>query len=628
MAAQQTIHYELSDVSDLDQLVKDLHETESTIVVVAFRPSEAWTISDLELARLVAAARTAGKQLIAEQGAGNVAERAVLAGFRTQAVVSDRPSQSQLDTSTITTSPADDEDPTAAIAPLHKGTEPDLDHDERYDSTANLATYTPINRRTTITWNQQELPATPHQQMQAGNQAQASPAFSLQPRHHSRSSVFRTVVAPSGAGIGVAAQPYPGSFPQPQHIGRPPSRDDSIVEETDDPQPRKRRRFGIAKLAAAILAPVIVLIVIGAMAVYLLPSAEITLVPEEEPVSSSLTYGIAIDNVDYDVSMTPTSLTTRSTAEANHEATGERYEPAGTASGLIQITNPLTHEVTVPAGTEIPGANGVTYYTAEDVRIPAADPYGSLAFGSAQVGVYAGVTGPDGNISAGSLTGQLGAELFYTNHEGIGGGWMQGFTVITEEDIDAVQAAVEEELLDIAEDEFMSELPDGFELVPDTIQIGEPEIEVDAAAGEDGEEVTASGTITVRAQVFDPDELHQLAGSEADRLLSRQGGSDRILLAETVSIQEPMSLNQQSPAFKIDVEAVARKIITEAEKEQIAEDVVGMSREEAEAYLAEHPKVDRFQITIEPSWLPDRMPEILTRISVHVSSGDSTASTR
>jgi hypothetical protein len=628
MAAQQTIHYELSNASDLNQLVKDLHETEATIVVVAFRSSERWTISDLELARLVAAARTSGKQLVAEQGAGNVAERAVLAGFRTQAVVSDRPSQSHLDTSTILTRPSDDEEPTAAITSLHEDSSPKTDHEERYDSTANLATYIPIDRKTVINFNQQDLPSTSSEHVPDKEEVQAQPAFSLRPRHHSRSSVFRTVVASPGAGAGIAAQPFPGAFPQPQPVGRQQPSSEAKADDPVEAPPRRWRRFGIAKIAAAILAPLIVLMVVGAMAVYLLPSAEITLVPEEQPVSSSLTYGIAVGSVDYDVSLTPTSLTTRSTAEARREATGERYEPAGTASGLIQITNPLTHDVTVPAGTEIPGANGVTYYTAEDLQIPAADPFGSLAFGSAQVGVYAGVTGPDGNIDAGALTGQLGSELFYTNPDGIGGGWMQGFTVITDDDIDAVRAAVEEELLKIAEDEFMSELPDGFKLVPNSVEIGDPEIDVDGVSGEDGEEVTASGTIIVRAEAYDPEELHQLAGSEADRLLSRQGGNDRILLAETVSIQEPMSLDQQNPAFKIDVEAVTRKIITEAEKDEIVEAVAGMSREEAEAYLAKHPKIDRFQITIEPSWLPDRMPEILTRISVHVSSGDSTASTR
>jgi hypothetical protein len=627
MAGQQTIHYELSDSSDLTQLIADLHETEASTIVVAFSSSTGWSASDLELARLVAAARSAGKHLIAERSSGDVAERAVQLGFRSQAVVSDRPSQSQVDTTAITTPPVEDDEPTAAIGPVLPSSGSTDDSDEKYYSTADLATYTPIKKSTEISWNH---PSDRQPKSQIDQPAEApayQPAFSLQPRHISRSSVFRTVVAPPSAAAGIAAQPHFGPAPQPQTIGRQAA-DTDDVESDERRAPSRWRRLGTAKLVAAILAPLVVLLVIGAMAVYLLPSAEITLVPEEEPVASSLTYGIAIDNVDYDVSLSPTQLTTRSTAEAQREATGERYEPAGTASGTIQITNPLTHEVTVPAGTEIPGANGVMYYTAEDLQIPAADPFGSMSFGSAQVGIYAGVTGPDGNIDAGALTGQLGAELFYTNHEGIGGGWMQGYSVITEDDIESVIAEVEQQLLEIAEDEFMADVPDGFELVPDSLEIGDPDVEADTEAGEDGESVSASGTITVRAHVFDPEELHQLAGSEADRLLARQGGNDRILLAETVSIKEPMALNQQNPAYQIDVEAVARKIITEAEKEQIIDAVAGKNREEVEAYLSEHPKVDRFQITIEPGWLPDRMPEILTRISVHVSSGDATASTR
>ncbi|MEX2426107.1 MAG: hypothetical protein WD401_05010, partial [Thermomicrobiaceae bacterium] len=348
----------------------------------------------------------------------------------------------------------------------------------------------------------------------------------------------------------------------------------------------------------------------------------------EEPISASLTYGVAISGESYDISVDPTSLSSESSAEATRQATGERFEPAGTAAGTIQITNPLTNEVTIPAGTEIPGANGVTYYTAEDVRLPAADPFGSQSFGSGSVGVYAGIIGPNGNLDAGALTGQLGTQMFYTNPGAIAGGRMDRYPVINEDDVNAVRGEVESALAEIARDEFMQEIPESMELVPGSIEIGQPDVEVSASAGDDGESVSAAGTISVSGQVYDPSELHEIAGSEADRQLARQGGSEHILLAESVTLRDPTDLPGETPAFKIDVEAMARKVITESEREAIIGQLAGLSRSEAEAILEDHPKVERFQVDIQPDWLLDRMPEIASRIDVHVSSGESTASTR
>jgi hypothetical protein len=424
--------------------------------------------------------------------------------------------------------------------------------------------------------------------------------------------------------------------PEPTPIGRTPritKAQEPDVEPAiagSPPAPagiRERRSArGIAKISAAILAPLLVLGVIGGLAVYMLPTATINIVPREESISSTLTYGLTSASASYDIAIEPDHITGSSTASAVREATGERYEAVGTAAGAIQISNPLTHEVTVPAGTEIPGPQGVMYYTAEDVRIPAADPYGSMSFGSATVGVYAGVIGPDGNLDAGLLTGQLGIQMFYTNHDGIWGGRMEQYAVLTEQDIQAVQEAVASDLVDKARDEFDELIPDGFEIVPGTLQIDDPEIEVSGSAGDDAQEVSASGTIRVEAYVYDPEELHQLAGDEADRQLARQGGSERILLAETVTLKESTNLGSDDPAFQINVEAIARTVITESEREEIIQELTGLSRSEAEASLRNHPKIDRFDIEIEPTWLFDRMPEITSRISLHVSSGEQTAS--
>jgi hypothetical protein len=608
MSTFQTIHYELDSSADLDRLVADLETLDAGTFIVAFRESSSWSATDIQIARLVAVARTLNKRLIAERGSSQAADRALRLGFRDIGVVTDSPEPNQHDTSSF---PSYGEDPTRSIAPL-----------DRFSSTANLATYKPENDSPTRVFPADNDPEP------EDDDAHSSATTAMSVSHgkeqgNSSGEELRQANKPT-------EQPsplLPAKVRQSVPIMRQGSADSSSRNRSSAPPPPANRRR-LLKLIAAIIAPVFVLGVVGALALYMLPTAEITLIAEEEPISTSLTYGIALANTEYDISLDPTMVRSTSNAEATRESTGERFEPAGTAAGTVQITNPLTNEVTIPAGTELPGANGVTYYTAEDVRLPAADPYGSMSFGSGSVGVYAGVTGPDGNLDAGALTGQLGTQMFFTNPEAISGGRMDRYPVISDEDVEQVRDDVRTELLDIAEDEFLNSVSSDLEVVPGSIEVGDPEIEVSGSSGEDGDEVSASGTISVQGQVYDPAELHEVAGSEADRQLARQGGSDRILLAETVTLRDPTDLDGDAPAFQIDVEAMARKVITETEKEAIVAEVTGLTRSEAEELLENHPKIERFQINIEPSWLLDRMPEISSRIEVHVSSGEPTASTR
>jgi hypothetical protein len=139
MANQHTIHYELASPADLRRLVADFSEIEAVTIVVAFRESRGWQPTDLDIARLVANARSFGKVLIAEGGSRATNERAVLLGFRHSAVVSDVPSVNSQETTVYKSKVAD----ASAV----------IKSQEQFDSTANLATYKPASEQATLTWH-------------------------------------------------------------------------------------------------------------------------------------------------------------------------------------------------------------------------------------------------------------------------------------------------------------------------------------------------------------------------------------------------------------------------------------------------------------------------------------------
>jgi hypothetical protein len=621
----QTIHYHLAAAPDVEQLLDEMGNIDAGTIVISFDSSADNLSTDLQFARLVAAARDHEQRLIIESGDRELVDRAMRMGFDDLAVVSDAPVVEFGDTNTIA----------PVILPSGAARHPG----SRFDTTDSLATYRPVlseeheEDNAGIAADQENDPLDVHRPPTEASEAETT-VFNADREYPPNENGEQDEDDAGKDVTDMAASWALAGMAQPR---RRPTAVDADREEADrrpddsrsrpKRQRRSRRRRGLI-LAAAIVSPLLVLAVVGALVVYLLPTAEVTIVPVEDTITSSLTYGVRTADANLDIAVDPTPISNGSTAEATREATGERFEPDGTAAGSIQITNPFTSEVTVPAGTDINAANGVTYYTAEDVVIPAADPFGSLSFGSASVGIYAGIAGPDGNLGAGVLTGQLGTGLFYTNPSDISGGTMRSITVIDEEDLIAVAGEVEEELLDKAEREFLATIPEGMELIPGSVEIRDPEIEVIGEAGEDGEQVSASGTISVRGQIFDPEELHERAHEEAGRLLARQGGSERIVIARLVTIADPTPLNDDQTAFTVRADGTARTVISDAEKQELIDQLVGLSRADAEALLAAHPKVDRFELIIEPDWLPDRLPEVSSRIELHVSSSGQPTATR
>jgi hypothetical protein len=592
---ERTIHYHLASSDDLEKLLEELTSTDVSTVIVSADEDAAFQLSELQLARLGASARDSGRRLVLEAPDGPLAVAALALGFADVRP----PSETKYD---------DDPELTAILDLM---SESSRKRSGRFDTTADLATYVPKQSGGDAARNGRN----------GGRAATATGTIVVDEDAARRISTIAPPPTEPSVDRFSTRRPIPSARP---HRG-------ARAEQSDQPRRRARRsqtrRRGVI-LATAIVVPVIVLGVVAGLITYLLPQAEITLIPVEHPIAADLTYGVAVDGVAYDIVVDPVPISSRTTFESSTEATGERFEPDGTAYGTVLITNPFTNEVTVPKGTEFAGPNGVTYYTYEDVVIPAADPFGSLSFGSSNAGIVAGIAGPAGNLDTGSLTGQLGIGLFYSNREPVTGGTNRRIAVVEADDVARVEQAVRDGLLASAETEFLASVPEDQQIVPGSIEIGEPVIEVSHEAGADSTEISASGTITVRGRVFDPEALHARANDEAGRRLASEAGHDLILLATSVHIDEPIALDDHGTAFVISAGATVRSVITAEEQATLTEQLVGLSLADAEALLASHEKIARFEIHLEPDWLPARLPEISSRINIEVTTGDAIRASR
>jgi hypothetical protein len=377
-------------------------------------------------------------------------------------------------------------------------------------------------------------------------------------------------------------------------------------------------------IAGAIVAPIIVLVVVAAMLAYLLPTATVTLVPVENTISSDLTYGVALPGTKYDIEVTPVSVSHTSTFDKQIPTTGARYEPDGTASGDVLITNATLQDVTIPAGTALQGANGMTYYTQQSVGIPAADPFGSLSFGSSSVGIAAATAGEDGNTDAGSITGQLAAGIYFKNQSAVTGGTVKKIAVVSQADIDALTQAATTELKDRAPKEFAQALDPSLSLVPDSQKVTDPTFSYSLKAGQDGDAVSIHASQTVTAQQYDPTKLNQLAKDEAARSLAAKAGPDEIILGDTVTIGDPVAL-PGGLSFSRHATARTRAVISNDEQKALEKQLAGHSLNDAEAIISGMGDVKSHDVEVKPSWLPRRMPELLSHIKIVVPNGDATA---
>lgn len=378
---------------------------------------------------------------------------------------------------------------------------------------------------------------------------------------------------------------------------------------------RRRKYF----LAGAIGALVLVLITLGGILFYVLPTATITIVPSEHAIAADLTYGLDTPDAAYDIKIAPTPMSNTSVFDKTIPVTGARFEPDGTAAGQILFTNPLTTAISLPAQSTITGSNGQVYLTQSDVTVPAADPFGSLSFGSAAVSIIAGQAGSGSNADPGYVVGQLSNGLFYTNREAVAGGTDKKIPTVSPDDIAALTEEARLDLDGRAENEFMGKIGSEMKLVPDSLKKGEPSLTFTHQANEDATEVAVHGTMDVNALTYDPAKLHEQARGEASRRLASQAGPDAMLLGTSLAITDPAPVNDQQTAFSIHADATVRSVITGEEQSRMASSLVGKDPEAAESLLQQQRDVANYQMTLSPSWLPEKLPELASRIHIELA---------
>lgn len=390
---------------------------------------------------------------------------------------------------------------------------------------------------------------------------------------------------------------------------------------------RGSRRVGKVAAFASVAAVALILASALVLLTLIAPQADVTLIPETQAIDAEITYGIAGTGESYDVAIEPKRITTTLSYSATIPTTGVRTEPDGTATGTILMTNPSTSEITVAAGTAINSPDGATFTTTEDVVIPAADPFGTLTMGSASIGITAASPGPESNVDAGVLNGQLENGLFYTNRDAISGGTTREIATVAQADVESLRAQAAATFAERASDQIQEEIPDGYRPLAGSGQTDDPGFSYSHDVGEDASELKIDSTMRVSALAYDPEALHEMARTELSERLSGSVPADTVLLADTMVVGEPAEIQNSNgnPEYRISANAQARAVLDPDTIADMKQDLVGASEADALRRVAAIEGVSQFELDYGPDWFPLNWPPRLeSRIAINIDDSPST----
>lgn len=391
-------------------------------------------------------------------------------------------------------------------------------------------------------------------------------------------------------------------------------------------RPRSHHRAGKAAGIAALIVMLLLLVSSGLMAAVVIPRATVTLTPIVVPVESAVTYGVAGFASNVDVTIDPVSVNGEITYSATIPTTGIRTEPDGVATGDLSLMNPSAVEVFLPAGTILTTTDGLSFATSWDVTIPAADPFGSGAMGTASVPLEATTAGPEANISAYSLEGQLENGIFFQNRDSFAGGSLREIQTVAEADLETLRAGAITSLAGRPAEEIAPLVPAGFQMIEGSLQTGEMQATFNQEAGMDASEITIDVVLPISAQAYDPAALQQLAETELTAQLAGAVPVETVLLDSSMAISAPERTGEL--AFSMSATANAQAVIDQEIIDALRRDLIGASEEQAAAQVVLLGNVAGFEIEHGPDWLPfDWPPRLESRIAITIDDSTTTTQT-
>lgn len=413
---------------------------------------------------------------------------------------------------------------------------------------------------------------------------------------------------------------------------------------------RKIRRFTARRVITGVLALLLLALVgAGAYAWVYLPEGSVEITPLrkdlvglqiEVPVlitpgaagraGLATPLGQSSTGVISTYSLTSTQLSATIVEQNTAPATGARQVPKGRSRGTIIFTNSTPYPVTVPASTTFTAANGVTVQVTQGGVVPATIFAPGATVSSLELEVEATVEGPAGNVAAKQLQSTY-KGLTYINPNAIEGGTLETLKVVTQQDIDALVSDLNKKALDQgrAMGLILAQVPQGHELITQTLKFGEVASSSSLNDMQDGEAVTVVLTTSVQAFSYNKaDAQKAVVDAIRDQVAMMPVTVGPVLDESTIRIEPPtfqaIDAAQGRVTYGTSASARVNFTLTPTLKEQIRNLVTGKEIARARSLISERygEYVNASSIRANVLWFSiDKLPDDPTRIVIGEGTG-------
>lgn len=425
--------------------------------------------------------------------------------------------------------------------------------------------------------------------------------------------------------IGFSRSP---AMPKRQFISKPmPAPAATRMPNECSPQDRDMAEFSVSKTNKRLFMAFVAfaVIVAGALAYVLLPTAQIAIMPKTEPMSTS--FEMVLDKSAAELNKAD-KIVPASVIVADIEKSGQF-----TATGKKQITAKATGIATVynewssfpqnlVASTRLLAANGKLFRTTKSVVVPGfiRDENGNDVPGSIDVPIIAAEAGPDYNIDPTDFTipafkGTSKFQKIYAKSSEATSGGASGFaTVVSDTDLKKAKDFLEEEAKKDLLIQLEEKRPQDLVMLPEAVSTTSgniaPSVKVDQVANK----FKATLKTTASAFLFNPAYVNEIA----NELFVAIGQEKKIASISGSPTVEYSNVSIAS-SDKVKLTAAARTVgYSSVDAKLVKSKMLGKSKEEIGEYIKNSaPEIDKVKITLWPFWVK-KVPTFERNVDVKI----------
>lgn len=367
------------------------------------------------------------------------------------------------------------------------------------------------------------------------------------------------------------------------------------------------------------------LLIAAAVLYFILPKAEIVIVPKTQAIVQDLTLTAdkSATKVDETQSKIPGQLIKLDKkASKDFAATGQR-QLNDKARGTITIYNEYSSSPqSLVQSTRFVSDNGKTFRLTKSVTVPGANIVeGKIIASSIDADVVADQPGEEYNIAPTNFKipgfqGNPKYDAFYGQSKSAMSGGAVGLAkVVSQDDFDKAKVSLWQDLRSSIDQELRAQVPNSLKILDGAIKEDINSTESNAAVGgrADNFTLTIKGSGTVL--LFDENDIYDLTAKKVDENL----GNDKVLDEKSRQIEYTNiapDFNKGLLVFKIKV---TEKLVWKVDVNGLKNLIAGKNEDQIKQAFNGRQEIDKARILFWPFWVKS-VPKDLDKIKINLSS--------